>query len=779
MRNPKAAALLTILLAGVAHTVQLDYSWRYYRPGNTGVMGDYSDALWIDESGTLYLGGYDPFFEEGGFSRFIEHENRWENFSNVNYPVIGESENTGATRVSDICPDDNGTLWMGTWRGALSFDPAIGPDSITRYDAENSPHPGGRTMDVDVAPDGTVWFAVYGNGGGLARYQPSVDLWTVWTRDHNNGWPGWTTLDVAVVQPKPESGYFVWIDDAFGRAVFDSDTQEFTVLPNEDIHGEIESILANGTDDMGNTWMLRFDAPGRLYTLEYRRPDGAWVAPAMPFAGAIEIGTFRAFGDTEALMIGGGSEAFHFDGTRWSSLGEWRTGGFTYAIDMDGEGNVWVSGNGGAARRDAQTGVWQRYRVTNTSQIDNWVRDISFSNNGDVWVTGNAGPGTGGIGVFDGLRWYNWNVLTYGLGGGWPFYCDNTDAICWRRSTGHVALNPTNNGIREWDGTQFLTLETNSVSDGLTEDSFGRLWTMGNYYSLRYHDGSGFTEIPIDGWGANVVPDPDRPGTVWALANFEVVRTDGEYRFSRETLDFPELNARHDVLTTVAAAPGGIGWVGSTEGLLRVDANTGEHDWYHASKSDMQADQVTPLAVTADGRVWFTNFNSSGFERALIWFDGTDFGMITRDEGLPHEQIWDAETREVPGGYELWLACASRGIAVLTVLSDSPGLHLNAPVPGEACLPNTWTVKNATPGETVHLVYGLRPESTPVPGCPGVRLEIKTNMQQVVGAAIADASGDVAIERVVPCAARGREIFFQAVEQSSCSVSNMSNLTFR
>jgi hypothetical protein len=340
---------------------------------------------------------------------------------------------------------------------------------------------------------------------------------------------------------------------------------------------------------------------------------------------------------------------------------------------MDAAGNVWVSGNGGAARRDAVTGVWQRYRISNTAQIDYWVRDLSFAANGDVWVTGNAGPGIGGIGVFDGLRWYNFNVLTYGLGGDWPFPCDNADAICYRSSTGHVAFNPYSNGIREWDGASFLTLETGSVSDGLAEDSFGRLWTMGNYYSLRYHDGDGFTDVPIDGWGANVVPDPDRPGTVWACANFEVVRTDGDYRFSRETVDFPELNPMHDVLTTVAAAPNGIAWVGSTEGLLRLDANTGTHEWFHSSNSDMPGDQVTPLAVTSDGRIWFTNFNSDGIEASLVWYDGTQFGTITRAQGLPHAQIYDAETREIPGGYELWLSCASRGIAVLTVTADLPG----------------------------------------------------------------------------------------------------------
>ena len=150
-----AVALLTVAgTTGVA-SADPEYSWKYYRPGNTGVMGDYSSGLWIAPDGTLYLGGYDPHFEEGGFSRFIEAENRWENFSNVDYPVIGDPANTGSSRISDFCQDDSGALWMGTWRGALYFDPAVGPDSFVRYDPETgcpTELPDGTTLLIGELP---------------------------------------------------------------------------------------------------------------------------------------------------------------------------------------------------------------------------------------------------------------------------------------------------------------------------------------------------------------------------------------------------------------------------------------------------------------------------------------------------------------------------------------------------------------------------------------------------------------------------------------------------
>ena len=86
----------------------VSYSWRYYRPGNTGIQGDYIDAMWVGPDGDPYFGGYDPFFEEGGLAKFIQGENRWVNYSNVDYPVIGHPDEQGCVRARDIVADATG-----------------------------------------------------------------------------------------------------------------------------------------------------------------------------------------------------------------------------------------------------------------------------------------------------------------------------------------------------------------------------------------------------------------------------------------------------------------------------------------------------------------------------------------------------------------------------------------------------------------------------------------------------------------------------------------------
>lgn len=146
--------LVTVLVAGAAATAsaQPQFAWRYYRPGNTGIQGDYCESLWLPPDGNPWVGGYDASFEEGGISQLIHAENRWINISNVDYPEIGHPDNTGVARVSDITADSAGRLWMATGHGALFFDPAIGPASLRRFDENNSGMPGGWCEDVDIAP---------------------------------------------------------------------------------------------------------------------------------------------------------------------------------------------------------------------------------------------------------------------------------------------------------------------------------------------------------------------------------------------------------------------------------------------------------------------------------------------------------------------------------------------------------------------------------------------------------------------------------------------------
>ncbi|MFZ4523254.1 MAG: FlgD immunoglobulin-like domain containing protein [Bacteroidales bacterium] len=663
------------------------YSWKYFTTGNTGILGDYSEALWIDHEGNPYIAAYTPGWEEGGFSRFIQQDNRWVNYSNVEFPVLGSTSDVGSSRISDIAEDSGGILWMATWRGILKFDPSAGGSSLMFWDANNSLHPGGRTMDIDVAPDSSIWAAVFYSNwgqGGLIHFDPVANTWQYWGYGSTaNNWPDLIGFcEHLSIQVKPSGGYTVWIDGAGWNTMitFDSDTQLFTLLPQNNMAGEVVALPGNDCiDGQGNLWALRYTAPGNPFSLDYRKPDGTWITPAQPASVISDIWVFKAFGNHEALITGINNEVFQFSGSSWLSKGIWREGAYSYALDIDNQGNIWVSGVEGAAKRDVATGQWQRHRITNSSQIDYFVDDLTIDTDGNVWMTGNAGPGVGGFQKFNGTSWTGFNEQNYGLGYPFPFPTDNAEAICYRPSNGTIVINPMFNNLHSWNGSSYSSLNYgSSKSRGLAEDTQGRLWSLGENQGVSwYNDASQvWSSVPFSGTGNGIRKDPTKPGTVWACSGYEVLRTDGIYHYSKVVDDFQELNPQSDVLTTVIPAPDGISWVGSNKGLFKLNANNNTYQFFSPANSAIQGENITPLAYSPDGLVWFTNFSSTDTTRiGLCWFDGTQFGVFPVEAGgLPHAQIPDMEVKVTPNGYELWMSCLSRGIAVLNVITSPVGI---------------------------------------------------------------------------------------------------------
>ena len=683
MKNSVQILLFHFLLISITTAQTTDYSWRYYNTGNTGIQGDYVEGIWIDHDGDPYIAAYTPGWEEGGFAKYIQSENKWINYSNIDYPVIGDINDVGSSRISDVEEDANGILWMATWRGILKFNPAVGGSSLEFFGANNSLHPGGRTSDIAIAPDGSIWASVISvswGDGGLINYNPATNQWRYWYYGSNaNNWPSLIGYCEHVsMQEKPTGGgYVVWVDGQGWNTMitFDSDTQLFTLLPQNGDPGEVVSFSGNDNlDDSNNLWATRQSSTPGVFSLDYRTPAGNWISPAQPpLSLALDVWAFKAYGNGKALLIDGNSNVWQFNGTTWQSLGIWREGGFSYGADIDANGNIWVTGVGGAAKRDVVTGQWQRHRITNSSQIDYWVNDISIDDQGNVWMTGNAGPGIGGIQMFDGTRWTGFNESTYGLGNPFPFPTDNTEAIYYRPSTGAVIINPMFNSLHSWSGSNYSSLNYSlSRSQGLVEDSQNRLWSLGEYYNLSYYNdaGNNWIDVPFMGISTNIKKDPQRSGTVWACSFYQVLRTDGSYNFSKVVDDFSELDPQSDVLTTVVPIQDGFAWVGTNQGFAKVNANNGTYQFYSPTNSQIPGENISPLAVTPDGRLWFSNFQSTTTSTyGLCWFDGTDFGIIPQQQigGLPHAQIYDLEVKNIQNGYELWISCASRGIAVLTV----------------------------------------------------------------------------------------------------------------
>lgn len=706
MKNVLTFLFLTSISAFLFAQSTPQYSWRFYRPGNTGIQGDQATALWVDENGDPYIAAASGNWGEGGFARFSYADNKWINFSNVDHPILG-SFDSAEVQITEIVQDYDNNLWMGNNTGALRFNPQAGISSIEKFVPSNSGLVG-ATFDIDLAPDSSVWFAC----DGLARFNPQTSQWT--------HWPGSNTR--IAVQPKPDGSYIVWSADVYFGYVFTYNSttgQLVNYIPAA--VGEIAGLPGKDcVDDAGNLWALRMSANGDWETLEYQRPDGVWVYPTPPYENvSFYIDAFKAYGNGKALLVTTAGETWMFDGSTWQNYGTWRQGEYTLSVDTDQQGNVWVCGIEGAARRDITTGHWQRYRITNTSQIDYFVEDISHDTEGNVWFTGNAATGVGGIQKFDGTRWTGFNPYTYDLGYDFPFEADGAQAIYCSPSSGDVIFHPTFHGVHGWNGNNFYAIEDSmTTSKGLVEDSYGRLWSLGEYFNIRYYDDSTsvWTTLPIVGWGSKILRDPSLPGTIWALTDFELQRTDGINTYSKSLGEIPVTGGN---FTGLAVEPNNIVWVGTWtpftstgSALIRLDANTGLYQtWSYDQGWPFPGEHVRPLAVTPDGRVWMQYDSEFPSETAGIFaYDGDSLEIFPASPGgipnwnmLPNSTIEDVEVKEIPGGYELWMSCMGRGIAVLEVITDPVGVGIFEEISSKS--ENSLSVYPNPATEKVHIEF--------------------------------------------------------------------------
>ena len=649
-----------------------NYTWERLTPGNTGIPGDYVHKIFLDENDEPWIPAYIPFWEHGGIAHFDGQH--WNTISNVDYPVIK------SPRFNDIVADGAGVMWIATDIGLLRFDPKVGPVSLKRFDKANSPLPGNQLVDLDFDPQGRLWIASQELGGstagGLVRYDPLGDQWTVWNASGglpwSQQWPGWHWVDRVAVAPDAGGGFTVWFHGAVGMATWKAG--DFT-YPAPGSPAPSTLMSNDPVDPEGNVWMMTSGGLAR------RAPDGTFTVTGFPPGLSTEVSVVAGISGGRGLLGTYYSDVWVWDGG-WSYHSNWAgpfvgAGSHTYTLREDSQGDLWAGGIGGAAK--FEDGAWQRYRMTNTGMLGYFMEEIAFAPNGDVLMNGNAGPGVGGFQIYDGRDWTCINDYNYGLGPVWGLPSDETDAL-WVRENGDVAVAPSGlQGIFDWDGASFTNLipQGYSIIDA-AEDGLGRLWAVRDYgYGVFLIEANGqYTEFypgnsPLFGGDIpQVLVDPE-PGYVWLVCAFGAIRTDGVNWsvYPRELLGLT-LNSLGYHFTCGALADDGTLWLGTGVGLYHFDPATGAYDVRTPANSTLPSDDIDNVALAPDGTVWCTTFdNVWPYPGGLTHFEGASSETFrAEDSPLPHNQTRALEIRPKPGGldgYEVWIGSASEGVTVL------------------------------------------------------------------------------------------------------------------
>ena len=647
-------------------------SWDFLRPSNTGIPGDYVHKIYLDDNDQPWITGYIPFWEQGGMAHW--DGSHWLTVSSDDYPEIV------SPRFNDIVSDATGALWIGTDAGLLYYDPAIGPESLVRYDRNNSPFAPSKIVSMDIDPDGVLWLALRdwnsSPSGGLAAFDPSAGTWNVWTTANGlpwaTQWPGWDWVEFVGVIPNPVDGFTVWFGSGpMGMATYE-DGQFSWFGNNFTPTGPTVPVGLSSKDPVdrqGNAWMMTNKGLAR------RAIDGTYTVVGYPAGLSTEVSVVVGLDGGRAALGTYYADVFLWD-NGWSYLGNWGSGNHTYTIVEDSTGALWAGGIGGASKYE--NGSWQRYRLTNTGMVGHFMSTIDFGADGVVYMNGNAAPGVGGFSMFDGTDWVCVNDANYGLGPAWGLPSDDVEALLVRRN-GDVALAPSGGqGLLNWDGASY----TYVIPQGYTimhvaEDGLDRLWGARPYgWGLFLVDGQNSVQFtpqnsPLpSGDIESIEPEEGMPGFVWVTTRFGMALTDGLtwQVYPRELLGLTQ-NSTGWLLTDAARTGDGKMWVGSGRGLYLFDLSSETYTRYTTANSGLPSDEISHIEVAPDGSVWVATFDFTfPYPGGLTHFDGETWTTYTASESpLPHNQIDALATRPSDGGYEVWVGTASEAVAVVRV----------------------------------------------------------------------------------------------------------------
>jgi len=608
--------------AGTDATTQ----WKIYKPTNTGLPGDYVLGLAIDTSGTKWVAGNDPIWDEGGLAQF--DGSTWKDFTNVDKK--SPTHDVGAVKF-----DANGVPWVASSIGLLKFD---GKRLVLAYSKANAPWPTNHVTDFAWDSTGGLWVSladVLTVAGGLAHFDGIA--WSVYTTANGLPWtPPWdhvTTVEV-------DSQDVVWIgSDVLGAARFDGTTWTWM---QEGWVGEIAIA------DDGQPWFA-FITGGVLKSW-----DGIkWVDHTPPiYTSGFPYVTKDRNGDMWVTTFIGSIWKYH-QGTWTPYLTPQLS--HIYALAFDLRNRPWAGGIGGLDWMKTRS-TWQVYTTLNTALPSRWVDTVWLDSAGNVWF----GTGGGGVSRFDGRRWADFNPYNWGSQP-WPFATDAAGGGL-EDTQGDIWTTPTFHGIGRWDGTSWTGYLEYYDLESMAMDPSGTLWASG-WQGLYQWDGTTWTKVATPPSGEIGRVAADALGNIWLITITGLEKYDGTSwtKYTTANSGIPS-----NFVTTVAAElTGGTVWVGTDKGLARFDGST----WtvYTEANSGVAANVISAIAMASDGDVWVGAFDGTNwpYHGGLAVYDGAGWSTYTSaNSPLPHEQV--SAVAVTPAG-DVWVTTQSEGVAFIRV----------------------------------------------------------------------------------------------------------------
>lgn len=521
---------------------------RIRAPGNIG-MDDRVQTLFRDSKGVLWIGTYD------GLVTWDPASGAWRSYRNDPSNPASISGNS----VSSICEDREGIIWIGTRDGLNAYNRGTG--TFRRY-LHDDAHAGSLVENyvsaVFTDSDGELWVGTL--SGVLSRFhRPSASF---------------TAHSLAVVRTVSlfsDNRVTSIAEDASGRLWVGVQGNGVTVLSRRNpLNRQRYAVEPGNPQSLGNNDVtcLRRDAEGLM-----------WIGTGGGLNSVYS--KVRIF---EPLLLAEFPRAP-------------RSGGVTsFAESPDGTILIGLFG-GGVYEFTPATGALQPLMVDGGTLASSEVQSLLVASDGSLW-----------IGTFDGLfvrepSSHTLRAFRHDARSTTSLSSNSITALHEDR-TGTIWIGTDGGGLNRYDRTtdafvryQFDGARMTSIGSNLVrvvyEDRRGRLWigTSDNGLSVLDRATGRFERLPVNPEDSTALPGgqvrticEDATGLLWVGTNNGLCTVDADMRVRSFGLKdgLPGL-----IISGLLFGTDGNLWLSSTEGLARITVSRSETKEVHIRPSDV------------------------------------------------------------------------------------------------------------------------------------------------------------------------------------------------
>ncbi len=414
---------------GLVHFDLNTYLFTVYDTSNSGIIGNYVDALILDEDNNMWLG------TKSGISFFNLSENSWQSFTTSN-------TNLTDNWIKNVLIDPDKNIWFGTENGINRFSPQTetwdsfieeGTNSLYNnhiheiafdqnnnlivgyntkglsiftpetnnwefYNSENSFLPSDRIRGIEVVGD-DIWLVA---AKKLIQFNPIANVWKIYA-PNNSG-----ILDSAIEEMVLAQENHIWIAQQDGVSVFNLQNETWETFTTENSGLLHNHIWAIATDSKGTIWMgdnggnLTAYSPATESWQVFNKENSSMPNSSPPREIAVDL--------DDTLWIGN-NHLNHFN----PISGEWLKytsneigfvdSGLTKSIFIDRNGDLWLSyfPEEDSENRFINDGIlylpkgqdnWRFYSKSELGLSTSVHFAFAEDNSGNVWV------GSGGLANF-------------------------------------------------------------------------------------------------------------------------------------------------------------------------------------------------------------------------------------------------------------------------------------------------------------------------------------------------------------------------------------------